>query len=61
MTGGEFDLAEAERLIPKHQPQRQDSTTDQLLTVLDLAIRAGCYDAAEVIRRWLQQGARSGT
>ena len=45
----------AEKLIPQHQPQRQDSTTDQLMTVLGLAIRAGCYDAADVIRQMLQR------
>lgn len=55
MTGGEFDLAEAERLIPKHQPQRQDSEADQLITVMSLAIRAGCYDAAKVISKLMVQ------
>lgn len=33
--------------------QRQDSTYDQLLTVYDLAIKAGCYDAADAIKEAL--------
>lgn len=45
---------EAKRLIPDVQPQRQDSTTDQLDTVLALGIRAGCYDAVDLIRRLLE-------
>lgn len=35
--------------IPQ-QPQRQDSTTSQLVTVLAAAIRLGCYDAHDAIR-----------
>lgn len=30
--------------------QRQDSTYDQLRTVYDLANKAGCYDAADLIK-----------
>lgn len=30
--------------------QRQDSTYDQMKTVYDLAIKAGCYDAADQIK-----------
>lgn len=33
--------------------QRQDSTYEQLLTVYDLANKAGCYDAADEIKRVL--------
>jgi hypothetical protein len=33
------------------QPQRQDSLDDQLRDVIALATRAGCYDAADLIRR----------
>lgn len=32
-------------------PQRQDSLDDQLRDVIALANRAGCYDAADLIRR----------
>lgn len=39
----------AVRLIPEPLPQRQDSTTAQLITVLDLGQRAGCYDAHDLI------------
>ena len=35
----------------EQQPQRQDSLDDQLRDVIVLANRAGCYDAADVIRR----------
>ena len=31
--------------------QRQDSLIDQLKTVLNLATEAGCYDAADFIKR----------
>lgn len=41
---------EGARLIKKVQPQRQDSVTDQLRTVVELATRAGCYDAADLIK-----------
>jgi hypothetical protein len=54
MTRLELDEKLVE-MIPQ-QSQRQDSTTDQLMTVLRLAIRVGCYDAAERIRTFLQQG-----
>jgi hypothetical protein len=30
--------------------QRQDSTYDQMKTVYDLAVKAGCYDAADQIK-----------
>lgn len=32
-------------------PQRQDSLDDQLRDVIVLATHAGCYDAADLIRR----------
>lgn len=33
--------------------QRQDSTYDQLKTVYQLAVQAGCYDAADYIKEAL--------
>jgi hypothetical protein len=30
--------------------QRQDSTYDQMKTVYQLAVKAGCYDAADQIK-----------
>jgi hypothetical protein len=33
--------------------QRQDSTLEQLRTVIDLANKAGCYDAADWIKERL--------
>jgi len=44
-----FPEREAERLIPEQQVQRQDSTHDQLRTVMELAKRAGCYDAHDAM------------
>ena len=35
----------------KHLPQRQDSLTDQMRDVIPLATKAGCYDAADYLRR----------
>lgn len=52
-TAPAYPLAEAIRLIPKSADQRQDSTTDQLTTVLELARRAGCYDAYDLIKKRL--------
>lgn len=34
--------------------QRQDSTADQLLDIMMVANRLGCYDAADVIRNILE-------
>ena len=45
-----FPEREAERLIPEQQEQRQDSTLDQLRTVMELAKRAGCYDAQDAMQ-----------
>ena len=35
--------------IPK-QPQRQDSLNEQLATLIPLANKIGCYDAADFIK-----------
>lgn len=35
-------------------PPRQDSVFDQMKSVYDLANKAGCYDAADIIRVWMQ-------
>ena len=44
-----YAIQAARDLIPVPAPQRQDSTTDQLLTVLEMAQLAGCYDARDLI------------
>lgn len=37
----------------KVKPQRQDSLTDQMNTVIDLARKEGCYDAHDwIIKAW---------
>ena len=47
-----YQVKEAIDLAPvSRREQRQDSTTDQLITVLELARRAGCYDAYDLIKR----------
>lgn len=33
-----------------HFPQRQDSTLDQLRTLIPIANKLGCYDAANYLR-----------
>lgn len=48
------NILEAHRLIRNPEPQRQDSVSDQLETVLALAVRAGCYDAEDLIRNSLK-------
>lgn len=35
----------------KQRPQRQDATADQLMDLVAVANRLGCYDAADVIRK----------
>jgi hypothetical protein len=34
------------------QPQRQDSLNDQLIDLHRVAVKLGCYDAADWIARW---------
>jgi len=48
-----FAIAEAQRLIPDGNcpAQRQDSTNEQVATILELARRAGCYDAHDHLKR----------
>lgn len=36
---------------PQYPTNRQDSLTDQMETVLNLATEAGCYDAADWLKR----------
>lgn len=36
---------------PQEVPQRQDSLTDQMKTVIQLAEKEGCYDAADWIKK----------
>ena len=45
-------------LNSRRLPQRQDSTNDQLLDVMDMANRMGCYDAADIIRNILDESKR---
>jgi len=45
----------AKDLIPKERvpAQRQDSLTAQMVTVMELVRRTGCYDAQDFLRRKL--------
>jgi hypothetical protein len=45
-----MDITEIKALLPK-QPQRQDSTLDQVSDLLELAHHLGMYDAADLIMR----------
>jgi len=46
-----FAHREAARAVPKPCRQRQDSLKAQLITVFEMANRAGCHDAAD----WIKQ------
>lgn len=48
----EFKNGNLLKQIPP-QPQRQDSTNEQLVTMLMVANRIGCYDAADIIRKMI--------
>jgi hypothetical protein len=48
-----YAIAEAIRLVPECAGQRQDSLTDQMTTVMELARRAGCWDAYDHLKRSL--------
>lgn len=47
-------LQEVLKQTPR-QPQRQDSTNDQLRDLRDFANKLGMYDAADVIRNLLER------
>lgn len=49
----QFALQQAQQAVPKSLRQRQDSLEAQLLTLLEMANRAGCYDAADYLKRHL--------
>lgn len=56
-----FALQQAQQAIPKPLRQRQDSLEAQLLTLLEMATRAGCYDAADYLKRHLEGNKPNGT
>ena len=41
--------------VPKRLRQRQDSLEAQLHTLIEMATRAGCYDAADWIKTQLER------
>lgn len=45
---------ELRRLRGEHLPQRQDSLLDQLTDLIPLATQAGCYDAADFLRNFIE-------
>jgi hypothetical protein len=44
---------ELKKIDPKNCPQRQDSTSDQLVDLIEVAHRFGFYDAADYLRSTL--------
>ena len=51
-----FAHDQAAKAVPKRLRQRQDSLTAQLVTVAEMATRAGCYDAADWLKKHLEKG-----
>lgn len=49
-----FALRQAQTAVPKPLRQRQDSLEAQLWTLHEMATRAGCYDAADWLKRQLE-------
>ena len=41
-----------------NQPQRQDSLNEQLETMIPLANKMGCYDAADFMRKIINDDSR---
>lgn len=54
MTEQEEWMRTVTKSIPK-LPQRQDSTTDQLLDLIGVANQLGLYDAADFIKNSLRR------
>ena len=50
-----FAIEQATLAVPQRLPQRQDSTEAQLCTLLEMANRAGCYDAADWLKARLEK------
>lgn len=50
----QFAVQQAQKALPTRMPQRQDSLEAQLVTLLEMATRAGCYDAADYLKRHLE-------
>ena len=44
---------ELKKIDPKNCPQRQDSTSDQLVDLIQIANRFGFYDASDYLRNQL--------
>ena len=55
-----FALQQAQQAVPKNLRQRQDSLEAQLLTVVEMATRAGCYDAADHLKKVLEKRLNPG-
>lgn len=49
-----FAVDQAQQAVPKILRQRQDSLEAQLLTLLEMAYRAGCYDAQDWLKKRLE-------
>lgn len=42
---------QAVQAVPKRLRQRQDSLASQLISLIEMATRAGCYDAADWLKK----------
>ena len=51
-----FASRQAQKAVPKRLPQRQDSLAAQLHTLVEMATRAGCYDAADWLKKQVTKG-----
>ncbi len=61
ITSRRFATQQAQQAVPTRLRQRQDSLEAQLITVLEMATRAGCYDAADYLKRHLEGNKPRGT
>ena len=50
-----FAEEQAVKAVPKRLRQRQDALKHQLQSLLSMATRAGCYDAADWLKRALEK------
>jgi len=49
-----FAGEQAVKAVPTRLRQRQDSLEAQLMTLQEMATRAGCYDAADWLKKQLE-------
>lgn len=50
-----YPIHQALTAIPTRLPQRQDALDDQLISLIEMANRAGCYDAADWLKKQMEK------